>query len=523
MPINLRTVAGLATAAVVLAGCGSPPERRDPGLDPADIPSSVPLSAQADPDAVFRYAGSTVPWSFDPMRSAGGTDQLFQAPIFDRLVQRNVAGELEPMLATEWSTAGDGRSLTMKLREGLTFTDGSPFDATAVKANLERYLSEKSSVKGELKSVTGVEATGPLTVTISVSGAVGPLVSALSARPGMMVSPAAIAAGNVETNPIGIGPFTATKVVPGQSVSLVKTPNYWDPSAQRVASMEITAMPEAQTRLNALNSGQVDAAMIEPDQIASVAGSDLKMISGPTPLFYFLAVNASMAPFDNPKVRNAVNLALDRESLAVGMFEGFCTPQVQLWPEQSFAYDQALGNGLAKAPYDVDAAKQLMREAGYENGIPVTMAHFNNTRGIRLGEAMQNDLAAIGIDLELSPGPSLLEPFAVNKTVAATVSAYTGPPDPDAVINRLVDKTAIYNPGVADYPGLAAIATEGANATEIETRKAAYTRFSEALIDANTHVFPICMGYETNAFSPKVSNLHAPSDYLDLRGVAVDR
>lgn len=484
--------------------------------------TAAALNDDFNPDATFRYAGSTVPSSFDPATSGGGLDQLYMAPIYDRLIYRTPEGELEPMLATAWEPARDGRSLEITLRKGLKFTDGAAFDAQAAKLNLDRNRADESTIRGELVTVTHVDVTGPLTLRLEVTGGVGPLITSLSARSGMMVSPVAIEAGTVESKPVGIGPYVATKVIPGERVSLERNPEYWDRDVQRVATMEIVAMTDAQTRLNALTTGQIDAAMMEPEQIATVqSNDDLEMISGPTPLFFFFIVNSSVKPLDDPLVRRAINLAIDRESIGDSMFEGFCKPQVQLWPEQHFAYDKDFGTGLTEGSFDPNEAKKLMAEAGHEGGFSIDFAYVNNTRALRLAEALQSDLGEIGIDVKLRATPSNLDAFGIEKSMPSTVSGYTGIPDPDAVINRLLAPKAIYNPGGAEYPELVKLAQQGADAVTAEERKPIYAEFMAEFVKADTHLFPICMGYETNAYYPNVSGLHAPSDFVDLRGVAV--
>lgn len=524
MRTKLRTAAGLTVCAIVLAGCGDAPNpsAADPASD--DYPVNVELRDDFDPNAEFSYAHSYPPSSFDPLTSASGLDQTYLAPIYDRLIYRTPEGDLEPMLATAWEPSADGMSLTITLQEGLSFTDGTPFDAEAVKTNLDRYLTDQSKLKQEIAMVTGVEVAGSLEVVISVDGGLGPLTAALAGRPGMMVSPTAIAAGTVEAAPVGIGPYTSTEVIPGQSVSLTKTEGYWDPTVQRVGTMRLIGMPEAQTRLNAVTTGQISATSIDPGQIEAAEAKDLDILSGPTPLFYFFALNSSVAPFDDPEVRKAISMSIDREGIGNGLFEGYCKPQVQLWPENSFAYDDDFGSGLESVPYDPDEAKKMLDEAGYTGGESYDAVLTNNTVSVQLAEAVQSNLSEVGVEINVNPVPSggIIDYFAVNKSMPTAVSGYTGGPDPASVIDRNLTVSAPYNPGENEYPELDEIAAKGANAVDPEERKSAYLEYSEAFVDANTHLIPICMLYGITAYDPKVSNLYSANDFVDLRGVAVD-
>ncbi|WP_375000759.1 ABC transporter substrate-binding protein [Aeromicrobium sp. CTD01-1L150] len=524
MRTKFRKAITVALGAVLLAACTGAPS--DESNDPSDdgYPGSVELRDGFDPDAEFSYAHSYPPSSFDPLTSSSGLDQTYLAPIYDRLVYRTPEGEFAPMLATEWEPDEEGRSLVVTLREGLAFTDGAPFDADAVKLNLDRYLGEDSRVSQELSQVTGVEVTGPLELTIHADAGLGPLVSALSARPGMMVSPAAIEDGTVESDPVGIGPYEAVEVVPGQSVNLTKTEDYWDPSVQRVATMRLSGMTEAQTRFNAVTQGQLDAASINPNQISAAEREDLDVLSGPTPLFYFFAVNTAEEPFDDPLVREAISLAINRADIGAGLFDGYCRPQVQLWPENSFAYDDDFGSGLDEAPHDPERAKELLDEAGYSGGGSFDTVLTNNSASVQLAEAVQSDLSSIGIEINVNPVPSggIIDYFAVDKSMPTAMSGYTGSPDPGAVIDRNLTETAPYNPGGLKYPDLEDLIEEGANAIDPEDRVSAYVEYTQRFAESQPHIIPICMLYEVTAFDSAVSNLHATADYTDLRGVAVD-
>lgn len=524
MQKRLRFAITLTAGSLLLAGCGSTPQRTAEAKDDA-FPSSVDLDTDFDPNGHFSYAGAYAPSSFDPFTSASGLDQTYLAPIYDRLIYRAPDGTLEPMLATEWEPADDNLSLTLTLREGVTFTDGAPFNAQAVKTNIERYLQTTSKLKQELSQVTGVEVVDELTVQINVSDRLGSLPATLAARAGMMVSPQSIAAGNIASQPVGIGPYTATSVVPGTSVSLIKTKDYWDPDVQRVATMELIGVGESQTRYNALVSGELSAAETVPEQVGPAQDEDFQILSGPTPLFYFFGLNSAVEPFDDPQVRKAISMAIDREGIGDGLFEGYCKPQVQLWPENSDAYDEDFGDGLDEFPFDPDEAKKLLDDAGVAPEQAFDAVLTNSSTSIKLAEIIQANLKEIGIDINVNPVPSggIIENFSVTKAMPTTVSGYTGPPDAASVIDRNFAPKAPYNPSGEIYTTLNEIAAEGANTVDPAERKAAYSEYMAEFVEIVPHIIPICMAYRVIAYDDMVSNLHASSDYVDLRGVAVSK
>lgn len=520
MRLKSKTVAAGLGLAFVLAGCGSAPDQETPANDA--FPSAVPVAADFDENAEFALAVTLPPSSFDPRDSSTGLDQNYLAPIYDRLIYLTPDGEFEPMLATEWTPSEDGKSLTVKLRAGLSFTDGTPFNAEAVKVNLDRYRAEGSKLIQELRQVTDVEVVDDSTVTITVSDGLGALTSSLSARAGMMVSPKAIADGTVASTPVGVGPYKVVSAIPGQGVTLERTDGYWDPDVQRVGTLEVIGIPDSQTRYNALSTGEISAATVAIDQAKSADQADKTVVAGPTPLIYFLAVNTASAPFDDPKVREAMSLAINREDIAAGLYEGFCDPQVQLFPKGTIGYSEEIGDGLDQWPYDPEKAKQIVEDAGISAS---SSFDANVTAGdtVALAEVIQNQLNEVGITMNVKPGPSatLLEEFAFAKTSPLTVSGYTGPPDPAGVIDRNFLPTALYNPGEGVYEDMLAIGQEAASATDVAERNALYGQFTEVFLDEVRNIIPICLLHQIVAADPAVSGLHAPTDYVDLRNVAV--
>ena len=506
--------------ALALTGCGNAPKQDAPANDA--FPTAVPVAEQFDENGEFTLAVTLPPSSFDPRDSSTGLDQNYLAPIYDRLIYLTPDGELEPMLATEWTPSDDGTSLTVKLRSGLAFSDGTPFNADAVKTNLDRYRGEGSKLSQELRQVTNVTVVDDSTVKITVSDGLGALTSSLSARAGMIASPKAITDGTLSSTPVGVGPYKVVTATPGQGLTLERTPGYWQPEVQRVATLEVIGIPDSQTRYNALSTGEISAATVAIDQAKSADEAGMTLVAGPTPLIYFLAVNTASEPFDDPKVREAMSLAINREDIAAGLYEGFCDPQVQLFPKDTIGYSEKIGDGLDQWPYDPEKAKQLVEEAGVS---ATSTFDANVTAGdtVALAEVLQNQLGEVGINMNVKPGPSatLLEEFAFAKTSPLTVSGYTGPPDPAGVIDRNFLPTALYNPGEAVYDEMLALGQDAASATDPSERNALYGQFTEVFLEEVRNIIPICLLHQIVAAGPAVSGVHAPTDYVDLRNIAI--
>ena len=518
------TIAAAAVAVLLVSACGGPPAKTK--SNDASLPSSIALEKGYDPNADFSFGYYYPNSSLDPVKSASGLDQTYMFPIYDRLLYSTPDGKFEPMLATSWEESADKNSVTLKLRENLKFSDGIPFDAEAVKINLDRARGEGSKIAQEVATLTDVQVVDDMTVKLTVSSGLGALYTSLAARPGMIASPKAIAEGTMETAPAGIGPYTATDIVPGSSITYKKTEGYWDSDAQKVATMVIKSMPEDQTRLNALKSGEITGMNVSPGQLSSAQSTDTNTISRPGYGVYFLAVNTSVAPFDDPNVRLAMNYLIDRKAIGDGLLGGACTPQIQPWPESSVGYDKKLGDGLDVWPHDVKKAKEILKKAGHANGFKFKVVTTNSTTTVKMLEVLQEQFKEAGLQIETQPVPSggITEYFAITKQTPVTLSGYTGSPDPASVIDRNLLPKSQYNPGGTTPQNMIDVARDGASATDPATRAAAYSKFMELFVKTPTNLMPICAVHTTMALAKNVSNVTMPAEgSFQFRGVAVKK
>ncbi|WP_153502969.1 ABC transporter substrate-binding protein [Cumulibacter manganitolerans] len=508
---------------LLAAACGDI-EKKDPGAATKDIESSIPLAKGADPNGHFDWAWSTPVTHWDPTHSVTGGDLNFYNPVYDRLLRMKPDGSIVAMLAEKWEPGDDGKSLTMTIKKGLSFTDGTPFTADAVKFNLDRAAQKGSTIAGEVEQISSVEVIDDHTVKINVDNALGALISALAVRPGIMVSPTAVQSGSVASIPVGIGPYTVTESIPGDKVSYAKTPGYWDPDAQRVATMTYFGITDDQTRLNALESGEIDGAYLNPSFVDSAKKAGLNVISAPTSTFVYFMLNEAVEPYDDPKVRKAVNLAIDREGIAKGLYEGFCTPEIQPWPSTSFAYNKDIGDGSDKWGYDPDEAKKLMKEAGVTAPVEMTAVTTNITQYQQLAEVLQQNFKEIGINMTIKPGPPAdgVQLFAVDKTAHGNINPYTGIPDPHGPIVRYLIPGALYNPGEKTPQDMLDKAYEAAGPVDPEKRAPIYAEFMDMWMKNPPHMMPICMVNSAAAFNDKVSNVAiSVAGGTESRGVAV--
>lgn len=445
------------------------------------------------------------------------------APVYDRLLFEDRDGKIRPMLAEKFTPSADNKTLTLKLRADLKFSDGTPFDAEAVKFNLDRNRAKESRISGEVQQIESVEVVDPSTVDLHLNGGLGPIVVGLASRGGIMVSPAAAQAGTLDAHPAGIGPYRATNIQAGSAVDYEKTPDYWDPDAQRVATMNYQYMPDDQTRLSALKSGTVDGAGVNAVELDNVAAAGLKPVVKPSPLFIYFMVNTDKGPFADPNVRKALNMAIDRKSISQGLYDGYCTPQIQPFPKTGPGYSEKIGDGHEIFPYDPKAAKKIMKDAGVTK-VDIATAAPTVTIYTKFAEVLQSQLAEIGIDMKIHslPPNQQVQEFAIDKTTETFTSIYTGMNDPDTVMSRYLDPAALFNPSGMVYPELVKYGAEGAASLDPAERKPAYKKFMDAWVENPPHLIPVCMIHQAAAYADNVSGVAQKANgYPDLRGVAV--
>lgn len=521
---KLKVAGALLTATWLVAGCGSTPDS-SASKQTSDYPTGIELREEFDPEATFTWATNNLSVHWDPTESLFGSDLNAWAPVYDKLLDEADDGTIVPMLATEFTPADDGTSLTLKLQEGLTFSDGTPFNAEAVKFNLDRSGAEGSRIAGEIPMIASVDVVDEYTVQINVSGGLGALVSALANRPGAMVSPTAVQAGTIKDQPVGVGPYVMTAMSPGDSISFERRDGYWDPDAQRVKSIKMVLIAEDQARYNALVNGEVDGAVINPDQLDDVEGAGLQVTAKPSSSFLYFILNTAKGPFGDPEVRKALNMAIDREAIAQGLYEGHCTPQIQPFLEGTPGYSEKIGDGLDVFPYDPEAAKEIIDEKAPQ-GVEATMVLPAVTIYTKFAEVIQEQLAEIGINLTVQPGPpgQDVESFGLQKSVEMLNSVYTGMNDPQALQGRYLAPGALFNPGDASYPEMEAAAAEGADPIDPAERAPHYEDYMDAWVETPPHMVPVCMVHLSMGYSEDVSGVSQRQSVApNLRGVAIDK
>jgi peptide/nickel transport system substrate-binding protein len=374
--------------------------------------ASSPLWAETPPNVLI-VGQIAEPQSLDPHAVTAVNDFRILVNIYDGLV-RYADGTLnvEPSLATDWSISDDGLEYTFTLREDVSFHDGLPFNAEAVVFNFERMLNEDHPYYDTgpfplafyFGQVDSVEAVSDYQVKFTLSEPFAPFLSNLAYPTGLIISPAAVRehGEDVGRNPSGTGAFQFEEWQANQRVVVTRNPDYWDgaPSLEAVVFRPIT---DANTRVAEMLSGGIDLMVeIPPDNVSTfVDDGSFELYEQAGPHLWFLILNMKEAPFNNKAMRQAVNYAINKESLVTDILQGTATVATGPTPP---AFGWAYNDELEPYPYDPDRARELIAEAGGE-GAEITFYVTEGGSGmldpISMGTAIQADLAAVGLDVSI--------------------------------------------------------------------------------------------------------------------------
>lgn len=462
------------------------------GLLSACTPSNStnPDGATEDLNGSLTFGYFEPATSMDPQQGTSSQDIPWLLPVYAAIFSYAKDGSVKAGLAETWEQTAE--DLTLHLRDGLTFHDGTPLDADAVVANIDRAKNlETSSVKGELTSVESAEAVDDLTVVLHLSEADAALPAKLADRAGMMISPTATEDGtNLTINPVGAGPWKLVEYAPGDHLTVERFDDYYDLDAVKIKTLTVRLIDDDDTRLNAVRAGEVDIAQISAAQVQlAKTDSSLTIRTDPSVALDHIGLNIATPPFDNPLVREAINYAIDREALMAGLYHGNGIIAWQPFPPGSFANDPALENGF---PFNPDKARDLLAQAGYPNGFTFDFKTNNQPFRVQASEAIAGMLADVGITANIIPleGPALLDEFYYQLTVPAYFTPWGGRADPSQTLDNIVGPTGLNNPAKITNPELTKL-LEQARTTTDQAKRGEYFRKAVDNIMAESRMIPL--------------------------------
>jgi peptide/nickel transport system substrate-binding protein len=426
------------------------------------------------------------PDALDPSLSRFYTTRIVFAALCDKLFDIDEKSNIVPQLALGSETSADGKTVTLKLRPGVKFHDGEPFNAEAAKYSLERHLNMKGSFrKPELSAVDSVEVTDPLTIKLNLKAPFSPLLAQLTDRAGMMVSPkAAEAAGDkFALKPACAGPYKFVERIPQDRIVVEKFADYWNKDHVLIDKITYLPIVDSTVRLANLRSGGLD--MMErllATDIKTVRDDPKLKLSKAVSLGWFaVLVNVGNGPkADNPlgkdaRVRQAFELSLDREAINQVVYNGEFMPGNQWVNPQSPYYQQAFP--IPKR--DIAKAKALMKEAGVTGRVPIDFMIGNNPETRAVAEVMQSMVAETGFDLKIR----VVEAATAFKSAEdgdfqLYENNWSGRIDPDG--NSVIYQTCGAPQNLGHYcdKDIDAWHREARAASDLATRKAAYEKIT---------------------------------------------
>lgn len=373
---------------------------------------SVGGAAAQTPENVLIVGQIAEPQALDPAAVTAVNDFRILMNMYDGLVRyKDGTLEVEPALATDWTISEDGTVYTFTLREGVTFHDGSAFDAEAVKFNFDRMLDEAHPYHDTgpfplaffFSAVENVEVIDAQNVAFTLNSPYAPFLSNLAYPTGLIVSPAAVMEHGADfgRNPSGTGAFAFGEWRSNEAVVVQANPDYWDgaPALETVVFRPIT---DANTRTAEMLAGGIDLMVeVPPVALGEFQGDSYTVHEQAGPHVWFLILNAKEGPFADVRVRQAANYAINKEAIVNDVLEG--TAEVAAGPTPP-AFAWAYNPDLEPYPYDPDRARALLAEAGAE-GAELTFYVTEGGSGmldpVAMGTAIQADLEAVGLDVTI--------------------------------------------------------------------------------------------------------------------------
>lgn len=362
--------------------------------------------AVAQPQGQLTIAQTQDPQSWDPIDTFLLAWGMVGSNVFDGLVSRNLNLEIGPGLATSWEFIDkENTRLRFKLREGVTFHNGEPFNAEAVKFTFDRLLGEEGAAGPQQENYTSidrVEIVDDYTVDFVLGSPDPVFITKLAGYGAMIVAPGYVQENDEETfnrMPVGTGPFKVVEYVQDDRLVVEAFEGYWggSPKLERITYRFI---PEAATRVAELQAGRVDIVQGVPISLAQTVedAPNASIVAVGSPTVSALRFNFCEAPTDKLEVRQAIAQAIDRDGIIAAILQGYGAPVASFQSELSLGYDPE----LEPYAYDPEGAQQLLSEAGVAPGTPIQIDFVGSDAIFReVAQATAAMLQAVGLNATL--------------------------------------------------------------------------------------------------------------------------
>ncbi|WP_273867177.1 glutathione ABC transporter substrate-binding protein GsiB [Serratia odorifera] len=358
--------------------------------------------AWAAKDAVIAVASNFT--TLDPYDANDTLSQAVAKSFYQGLFGFDKDMKLVNVLADSYQASADGLSYTIKLRSGIKFHDGSEFNAEAVKANLDRASNPDSHLKryNLFKMIDKTEVVDPTTVKIVLKAPFSAFINNLAHPAAAMISPAALKQYGKEIgfHPVGTGPYQFDTWNQTDYVKVKKFAGYWQPGLPKLDSITWRPVVDNNTRAAMLQTGEATFAFPIPYEQAKVLQNNdkLAVVTAPSIMQRYISINVTQKPFDDPKVRQALNYAINKQALIKVAFAGYAVPaEGPVPPSIDFA------TRYQPWPYDPAKARELLKQAGYPNGFTTTLwSSHNHSTAQKVLQFAQQQLAQVGVKVKVT-------------------------------------------------------------------------------------------------------------------------
>jgi ABC-type transport system substrate-binding protein len=381
--------------------------------------------------------------SFDAVSGTGGDGQQFLWTVFDNLVAYDAGLKLQPSrsLAQSWEYA-DPTTLTFKLRKGVTFHDGTPFNSQAVKVNWQHVVNDgsRSGATADLQAIADVQTPDDSTAVFKLGHPDGGLLTKLCDRPGFQSSPAALTkygadfkSGDYKRNPVGTGAFAFDGWQSSSFIRVKRNPNYWQADHPAVAGVEWKIIPDPNTALAAFQTGDLNVLWnVAADRfVKAKAFPKTKAGQKPGVSIGALTMNTARPPFNNPHAGRALSFAIDRKQIIDGLLVGTARPAAT-WIGPGNAEYNPNYQGLW---FDSANVKQELQQAGLPDGFKFLMILGTSPTDLQLMQAVQAQVAQFGLKMEVQPDAAYTAKFQDDHLGDGFYSGYSGRAEPSQSFN----------------------------------------------------------------------------------------
>jgi peptide/nickel transport system substrate-binding protein len=522
-----RAFAALMILGMVAAGCGPTSAGQGNRVAAAATGGATATASTSGGNGTLTIAISTDQGNWDPIDSFSLAWGQVANQIFDGLVYRGPDLKIEPGLATSWQWL-DPKTLQVKLRQGVTFQDGEPFNAQAVAFTFNDFLlgapGKASPQLSNYTTIDHVQVVDDYTVNFVMKEVDPVLVTKLAGYGAMIVPPLYIKQHGdtyFDTHPIGTGPFKVTEYVPNDHLTLVANPSYFK-GAPKLREVVYRFVPDNNTRVEMLSSGEAQIVQGVPVSLAStVSGlTNAKLVPVASPTVVGLYYSPELAPTNNILIRQAIAAGIDIDTIIKTVLGGYGKRVATFQGSQSFGFDP----NLQPYAYDPAKAKQLLQQAGFKSGTPFSIAYSQtDTTGTEVIQAVRSYLQNLGFDVSLKPlAPSVYFTTVSNGKYANMWTFGWGgwTFDFDNTADLLFKTGESYNPGWSD-PQIDQLIDAERSSTDQQARLNAFLKLDQRLYDLDW-ILPLYQSVNLWGVSNRVQGFVVPpDDRVDLWNVSL--